>query len=47
MPRKPMMVTPLGVIRLASTIRQTVAAAPADGSGSSFCASVLMATAPR
>ena len=47
MPRKPAMVMPLGVMRLASTIRQTAAAAPPDGRGSSSWASVLMAVAPR
>lgn len=48
MPRKPAIVMPLGVMRLASTIRQTVAAAaPPDGRGSSSWASVLMAVAPR
>lgn len=47
MPRKPAIVMPLGVMRLASTIRQTVAAAAPDGRGSSSWASVLMAVAPR
>lgn len=47
MPRKPRIVTPFGVIREASTIRQTVAAAPPDGSDSNCWASVLMAIAPR
>ena len=46
MPRKPAIVTPLGVMRLALTIRQT-AAAPPGGRGSSSWASVLMAIAPR